>query len=387
MSLREFHRQRLSVGQKLGRMSWGLVVVLALLGSIGVAMLYSAANGQMTPWAAPQMARFVVGLGVLGIVALIDLRFWHRCAYLLHGVAIALLVVVEFAGSIGMGAQRWLDLWFIQVQPSELVKITLVLALARYFHGVGHGVGHDDAPRFLLLIPAALLILVPTGLVLKQPDLGTGAMLAVTGAVVFFAAGVRMRYFVAAGGLVLAALPIAWRFMHDYQQQRILTYLDPDRDPLGAGYHILQSKIALGAGGLFGKGFLAGSQSHLSFLPERQTDFIFTMLAEEFGLVGAFALLALYALVIVYGYAVAFRSASQFGRLLAVGLISVFFLNVAINVAMVTGMVPVVGVPLPLVSYGGTSMLTILFGFGLLASVNIHREVIVPRRAGVGGGY
>ncbi|MGH6719047.1 MAG: rod shape-determining protein RodA [Alphaproteobacteria bacterium] len=382
MSLRDFHRQSLSVGQKLGRMSWGLVVVLTLLGSIGGAMLYSAANGHMMPWVVPQMARFVAGLGILCVVALIDLRFWHRWAYLLHGVAVVLLVVVEFAGSIGMGAQRWLDLWVVQVQPSELVKITLVLALARYFHGVSLGVGNDDAPRFLPLVPAALLILVPTGLVMKQPDLGTGAMLAITGTVVFFAAGVQLRYFVAAGGLVLAALPVAWRIMHDYQQQRILTYLDPDRDPLGAGYHILQSKIALGSGGLFGKGFLAGTQSHLSFLPERQTDFIFTMLAEEFGLIGAFALLALYAMIVVYGYAVALHSASQFGRLLAVGLISVFFLYVAINVAMVTGLVPVVGVPLPLVSYGGTSMLTILFGFGLLASANIHRDVTVPRRPG-----
>ena len=376
MSLRSIQNQRLAFGEKLGRMAWGLVVLLVLIAAVGGAMLYSAAGGSPTPWAMPQMARFAVGLGVLITVALVDVRFWHRWAYVLHAVAIALLVAVEVMGEIGMGAQRWLDLWVIQIQPSELVKITLVLALARYFHGLAP----EDMPRFLPIIPPALLILVPAGLVMKQPDLGTGAMLVVTGSVVMFAAGVRLRWFAAAGVLVLAALPMAWRFLHDYQQQRILTYLDPQRDPLGAGYHILQSKIALGSGGLLGKGYMAGTQAHLNFLPERQTDFIFTMLAEEMGMVGAVALLTLYALVVVYGYAVAFRSASAFGRVLAIGLISVFFLYVSINVAMVTGLVPVVGVPLPLVSYGGTSMLTILFGFGLLASVSVHRDTPVPRR-------
>ena len=376
MSLRSVHHQRLGLGEKLGRMAWGLVFLLTLVGAVGAAMLYSAAGGSLTPWAMPQIVRFAVGLGVLLTVALVDIRFWHRWAYILHGFAIALLIAVEVMGEIGMGAQRWLDLWVIQVQPSELVKITLVLALARYFHGVAT----EDMPRPWLIVPPALLILVPAALVMKQPDLGTGAMLVVTGSVVFFVAGVRLRWFAAAAVLVLSALPMAWGFLHDYQQQRILTYLDPGRDPLGAGYHILQSKIALGSGGLLGKGYMAGTQSHLSFLPEHQTDFIFTMLAEEFGLVGAVSLLGLYILVVIYGYAVAFRSTSQFGRLLAVGLISVFFLYVCINVAMVTGLVPVVGVPLPLVSYGGTSMLTLLFGFGLLASANVHRDVPVPRR-------
>jgi rod shape determining protein RodA len=376
VSLRSLQGQRLAIGEKLGRMAWGLVLLLVLVAAIGAAMLYSAAGGSPKPWAMPQMVRFAVGLGVLLTVALVDIRFWHRWAYPLHGLSIVLLIAVDMMGIIGMGAQRWLDLWVIQIQPSELVKVTLVLALARYFHGVAA----EDMPRFLPMVPAALMILVPAALVMKQPDLGTGTMLVVTGAVVFFAAGVRLRWFAAGAVLVLSALPMAWRFLHDYQQQRILTYLDPQRDPLGAGYHILQSKIALGSGGFLGKGYMAGTQSHLSFLPERQTDFIFTMLAEEFGMVGAVAILCLYALIIAYGYAIAFRSASQFGRILAVGLISVFFLYVCINVAMVTGLVPVVGVPLPLVSYGGTSMLTILFGFGLLASVNVHRDTIVPRR-------
>ena len=376
MALRSFQNQKLGLGQKLGRMTWGLVLLLTLVAAVGSAMLYSAAGGSIRPWAMPQAMRFVVGLGVMLTVALVDVRVWRRWAYPLHGLSIVLLIAVDVMGEIGMGAQRWLDLWVIQIQPSELVKITLVLALARYFHGVEA----EDMPRLWPIVPPMLLILVPVALVMKQPDLGTGTMLAVTGAVVFFVAGVRLRWFAAAAVLVLSALPMAWGFLHDYQQQRILTYLDPQRDPLGAGYHILQSKIALGSGGVFGKGYMGGTQAHLSFLPERHTDFIFTMLAEEFGMVGAVALLMLYALIIVYGYAIAFRSASPFGRILAVGMISVFFLYASINVAMVTGLVPVVGVPLPLVSYGGTSMLTLLFGFGLLASVNVHRDVPVPRR-------
>jgi rod shape determining protein RodA len=376
VALRSFQNQRLGLGQKLGRMTWGLVLLLTLVAAVGSAMLYSAAGGSIRPWALPQAVRFVIGLGVMLTVALVDVRVWRRWAYPLHGVSIVLLIAVDVMGEIGMGAQRWLDLWVIQIQPSELVKITLILALARYFHGVAT----EDMPRLWPIVPAMLLILVPVALVMKQPDLGTGTMLAVTGAVVFFVAGVRLRWFAAGGVLVLSALPMAWGFLHDYQQQRILTYLDPQRDPLGAGYHILQSKIALGSGGVFGKGYMGGTQAHLSFLPERHTDFIFTMLAEEFGMVGAVALLTLYGLIIVYGYAIAFRSASPFGRILAVGMISVFFLYACINVAMVTGLVPVVGVPLPLVSYGGTSMLTLLFGFGLLASVNVHRDIPVPRR-------
>ncbi|MEX2650271.1 MAG: rod shape-determining protein RodA [Alphaproteobacteria bacterium] len=373
----------MGLADKLGRVAWGLVLLLVALGAVGGAMLYSAANGSMTPWAMPQMVRFGVGLAILLGVALIDIRLWHRWAYVIFALSIALLVLVDVMGSIGMGAQRWLDLWVIQVQPSEVVKVAMILALARYFHGIGT----EGAPGFWAVVVGLLMVLAPAGLVMKQPDLGTGVMLVVSGAVVFFAAGVRLRYFAAAGALALAALPVAWQFLHAYQRDRILIYLDPQRDPLGAGYHILQSKIALGAGGVAGKGFMAGTQSHLSFLPERQTDFIFTMLAEEFGLIGALALIGVYALIVVYGYVIGLRSASHFGRLLAVGLISVFFLYVFINVAMVTGLVPVVGVPLPLVSYGGTSMLTILFGFGLLASVNVHRDIAVPRRPGAALDY
>jgi rod shape determining protein RodA len=275
-----------------------------------------------------------------------------------------------------MGARRWVDLGVLQLQPSELMKIALVLALARYFHTVSL----DDVRRPFYLLPPLALVLAPAGLVLRQPDLGTAIMLVMVGGIVFFMAGVRLWKFavviLATGG----AVPIAWNFLHDYQKNRILTFLSPENDPLGAGYHILQSKIALGSGGMFGKGFLQGTQSHLNFLPEKQTDFIFTMLAEEFGMVGGLLLLSLYLLLFVYGYAIAFRSRNHFGRLLALGLTANLFLYVFINIAMVMGLVPVVGVPLPLISYGGSVMMTAMISLGLISSVSIHRDVRMPRR-------
>ncbi|MSP82018.1 MAG: rod shape-determining protein RodA [Alphaproteobacteria bacterium] len=378
MSVRDVKRDCMTIPEKLGQVSWGLILVLGLVASVGFAMQYSAANGNWQPWTLPQMARFGVGIAALIAIAMVDVRFWHRHAYLVYAVAIVLLVIVDFFGTVGMGAQRWLDLYVIQVQPSEVAKIALILALARHFHALQA----EDVVRFWPLLVPAGLVLLPAALVMKQPDLGTAAMLLASAGVIFFVAGVRLRWFAIAIVLVLASLPLGWKMMHDYQHDRILTYLDPERDPLGTGYHILQSKIALGAGGLFGKGFMEGTQSHLSFLPERQTDFIFTMLAEEFGLVGGVGLMLLYGLVVAFGYAISLRSASQFGRLLGLGLTSVFFLYVLINIAMVTGLVPVVGVPLPLVSYGGTSMMTLLFGFGLMMSVHVHRDVPVPRRPG-----
>jgi len=286
---------------------------------------------------------------------------------------------VEVIGVVGMGAQRWVDLGLFQLQPSEVMKIALVLALARFYHGIAL----EEVGRIRWLVVPMVLIMVPVALVMRQPDLGTAILLLATATAILLLAGVRMWKFAVLFGTILAAIPIAWRFMlHGYQKDRVLTYLNPERDPLGAGYHIMQSKIALGSGGLFGKGFMQGTQSHLAFLPERQTDFIFTMLAEEFGLIGCLGLLSLYILVIVYGYAIALRSRNQFGRLLATGMITTFFLYVFINMAMVMGLIPVVGVPLPLVSYGGTSMMSLLIGFGLILSVYVHRDVVIARRAG-----
>lgn len=365
--------------QKLGAMSWGLVALLLLTAALGFAMLYSAANGSLQPWAAPQMARFAVGLVLMVSLAMVDIRQLHRWAFWFFAAALLLLVGVEIAGRIGMGAQRWIDFGVFQLQPSEVMKVALVLALARYFHGMS---GEQTRKWTSLFIPAAM-ILIPTVLVLRQPDLGTALLLVAGGGAVMFAAGIALRWFAIAGGLTPIALFVGWKYLlHDYQRDRVLTYLDPERDPLGAGYHILQSKIALGSGGLFGKGFMAGTQSHLSFLPEKQTDFIFTMLAEELGLAGALLLLLLYLLIMAYCFGVAFRSTSQFGRLVAIGIGVNFFLYVFINIAMVTGLIPVVGVPLPLISYGGTAMMTLMVGFGLIASVYVHRDIEVPREPG-----
>ena len=366
----------LTLRQKFWQLNWGMVLLLCVIAGVGFAMLYSAANGAMSPWASRQMIRFGLGLVLMFTVALIDIRFWFRYAYLIYFGAFALLVGVEVMGTIGMGAQRWIDLGFIRLQPSEMMKVALVLALARYFHGVSS----EDIGRPLYLILPIMLAVAPAGLVLKQPDLGTAGMLLLAAGAVFFAAGVRWWKFALVIVAGLAAVPIGWQFLHDYQKARVMTFLNPENDPLGAGYHSLQAMIAFGSGALTGKGYMQGTQSHLNFLPEKQTDFIFTMLAEEFGLVGSLGLLGLYFLVLAYGFAIAFRARNQFARLLALGLTTNLFLYVFINMAMVMGVFPVVGVPLPLVSYGGTVLLTVMIAMGLVMSCYIHRDIRISRR-------
>jgi rod shape determining protein RodA len=372
-----FHRPgEMTVRERFGQISWTLVVMIMILGAVGLAMLYSAAGGDMDPWATRQMVRLVIGFAALLVVALIDLRVWMQYAYVIYGVTLALLVGVEIAGKIGMGAQRWIDLRFFLLQPSEVMKVALMLALARYFHSVSY----ENLGRITYVLVPSLMVAAPVALVLRQPDLGTAGMLAVGGVAMFFIAGVRMWKFVVGGVLGLAAIPLAWRFvLRGYQKQRILTFINPDSDPSAAGYHILQSKIALGSGGLTGKGFIQGSQSQLNYLPEKQTDFIFTMLAEEFGLLGGLALIALYTAIMGYGFAIALRSRNHFGRLIALGLTTTIFLYVFINIAMVMGVVPVVGVPLPLVSYGGTAMMTVMVAFGLIMCVYVHRDLRLTR--------
>ena len=365
----------LTLGQKLWQISWSLVFLLMILAAIGFAMLYSAASGEWDPWASRQMIRFSIGLFLMIAVAVTDIQVWMRYAYTLYFLVLGLLVAVEVMGEIGMGAQRWINIGFIQVQPSEIMKITLVLSLARYFHGATL----EEIARPTRLIVPLLLLAAPVVLVLRQPDLGTAIMLTMTAGVIFFLAGVKAWKFGVIIGTALAALPIAWSFLHGYQKNRILTFLDPESDPLGSGYHILQSKIALGSGGLFGKGYLHGTQSHLNFLPEKQTDFIFTMLAEEFGMAGGLIILGIYVLVIIYGFAIALRVRNQFGRLVALGIIGTFFFYVFINIAMVMGLVPVVGVPLPLISYGGTAMLSLMIGFGFILCAYVHRDARIGR--------
>lgn len=366
---------RLTLIQRIRNLNWGLMLLIVLTAFVGLAVLYSISGGSTETWVSRQFTRFCVGFFLMLLVALVDIRFWLRSAFIIYGIALLMLIAVEVVGSVGMGAQRWVDLGPFQLQPSEVMKIAIVLALARYFHSIVH----EEVTQFRWLIAPLVMVAVPVGLVLRQPDLGTALLLVIGAGSMFFLAGVRLWIFGGALFGSFAAIPFAWHYLHDYQRNRILTFLNPERDPLGSGYHILQSKIALGSGGVFGKGFLQGTQSHLNFLPEMQTDFIFTMLAEEFGLMGAIALLALYVLMFAYSVAIALRAHSQFGRLLSMGIAATFFVYFFINIAMVTGLVPVVGVPLPLVSYGGTAMVTILVGFGLVMSVYIHRDVRLSR--------
>lgn len=369
----------MTLRQKIWQLNWGMMLLLCLVAGIGFAMLYSAGKGSFHPWASAQMMRFGLGFAMMIAAALIDIRYWLRYAYLIYLGCLVLLGAVEVMGDIGMGAQRWIDLGVVRLQPSEMMKVALILALARYFHGLS---AEDIGRPVMLLMPTAMAF-APAALVMKQPDLGTAGMLLMTGGAVFFAAGVRLWKFALLLVVGLASGPVAWGLLHDYQRDRVLTFLNPERDPLGAGYHTLQAIIGFGSGGVTGRGFMQGTQSQLNFLPEKQTDFIFTMLAEEFGLVGSLTLLLLYFLLICYGFAIAFRARSQFARLLALGLTTNLFLYVSINMAMVMGLFPVVGIPLPLVSYGGTVLLTVMGSMGLVMSCYIHRDVRISRRGTV----
>lgn len=365
----------MTIPQKLRHMNWGLLLLLTVIAAVGWLSLYSAAGGDIERWALKQMVRFGAGVCILIVVAMIDIRWWYRLAYPIYGVTLVLLLIVDVMGHVGMGAQRWINLGFIQIQPSEIMKLAAVMALARYFHGASA----EEMRRLFFLIPPAIMIAVPVALVMWQPDLGTSLMITMGGIGVIFLAGAPLWIFIGGGAAVLAILPIAWGLMHDYQKRRVTTFLNPESDPLGAGYHITQSKIALGSGGVGGKGFMNGTQTHLNFLPEKQTDFIFTLWAEEWGLMGGLFLLVLFGLVFLYAGWIAFRCRHGFGRLLAFGLMINFSIYAFVNVAMVMGMIPVVGIPLPLVSYGGTAMLSILTSFGLIMCCGIHRDTKLPR--------
>lgn len=363
------------IGDKLLALNWSLLILVTCLACVGFTALYSAAGGNFSPWASKQMVRFFIGLCAAIIIALVDIRFWYRMTWPIYILGLALLMIVEIKGRIGMGAQRWIDLGFMQIQPSEMMKIAVVMALARYFHPAAP----EDMRRIFFLIIPALIILSPVGLVLLQPDLGTSLMTVMVGGGMFFIAGAPIWIFITLFILGLISIPIGWHFIHDYQKQRVLTFLNPESDPLGAGYHITQSKIALGSGGMQGKGFLQGTQSHLNFLPEKQTDFIFTLWAEEWGFFGGVFLLVLFGLIFIYGIGVALRIKHNYGRYLAMGITMNFSIYVFVNIAMVMGLIPVVGAPLPLISYGGTSMLAAMIGFGLLMSAYIHRDDRINR--------
>ncbi|PJE30458.1 Rod shape-determining protein RodA [Pseudooceanicola marinus] len=362
--------------RKVLYLNWPLVLLLTAVASVGFLMLYSVSGGSLSPWAEPQMKRFGVGLIGMFVIAMVPVWFWRNVSGVAYGLSLLLLLYVEFFGHVGMGAQRWINLGFIRLQPSELMKIALVMFLAAYYDWLP--VKKVSHPLWVLI--PVLIIVLPTFLVVKQPDLGTAILLLTGGGAVMFLAGVHWAYFAtvisAAVGLVWAVFQSRgtdWQLIKDYQFRRIDTFLDPSQDQLGAGYHITQSKIALGSGGWTGRGYMQGTQSRLNFLPEKHTDFIFTTLAEEFGFVGSVSLLALYALIMVFCVGSAMNNQNRYASLLTLGIATTFFLFFAVNMSMVMGLAPVVGVPLPLVSYGGSAMLVLMLAFGLVQSAHIHK--------------
>ncbi|MBL6853343.1 MAG: rod shape-determining protein RodA [Alphaproteobacteria bacterium] len=372
-------RRTLSITDKLFEVNWGLVLLITIIASAGFAMLYSVAGAHLWPWAGPQILRFMIGFVVLLVVACIDIRVWMSLAYPAYAVSLLLLIVVVIAGHVGKGAERWVTLGPLGLQPSELMKVALILALSRFLHGKSV----EEVSKPLNLGLALAIIGIPAVFVVLQPNLGTTLIILADGASLLFLAGLSWWWIGPAVGAVVIAVPTAWQFvLHDYQKRRVMTFLDPESDALGAGWNITQAKIAIGSGGMTGKGFLQGTQSRLNFLPEKQTDFIWTSLCEEFGFVGAVALLILMAVVIYYGVTIAMAARSQFARLLAMGVTLNFFFYILINASMVMGLIPVVGIPMPLISYGGSAMLSVMFGFGLLMSVHVHRQVEIPRLSG-----
>lgn len=353
---------------KLRHMPWLFLSLLCLLSLLGFIMLYSAAGGHMHPWTTPQIQRFALGLAVFFVSALISPRHWVRMAPIVYGLVLICLIILPYVGHISTGARRWIDLGFFRFQPSEMMKVALILSLAAYYQKMSQW---SHVP-IISLLPPLTMIAIPSWLILRQPDLGTTILVLSGGLLTMFIAGENLWLFIILIVGVIALAPLAWTQLHAYQQERILMFLDPESDPLGRGYQILQSKIAIGSGGMDGKGLLHGSQSHLHFLPEKQTDFIFTMLAEETGFIGVTALFAIYAVVMLLCFLFALNASDTFGRVYIIGFSTLFFLCIFINIAMVSGLLPVVGIPLPFLSYGGSFLVSIMFGFGVIASIRLH---------------
>lgn len=356
----------------LARLPWRVILLVCAICGFGLVVLYSAGGG-LRPWALSQGIRFAVFLVLAIALSRVDERWWKLLAWPLYVGVLVLLVLVEILGFVGGGSQRWLDLGFIRIQPSEMMKLAVVLAIARFYDLLPA----NQVRRVTAIWPPLLAIAIPAALVMLQPDLGTALMITAGGVTVMFLAGLPLRLFIGAGVALAAALPIAFSMLHDYQQNRVLIFLDPDADPLGAGYHISQSKIAIGSGGLWGKGFMNGTQSHLDYLPEGHTDFVFATMAEEWGLAGGLALILGFMLLVRWGVRVGERAGTRFARLTAAGLATTIFFYVAINLLMVMGLAPVVGIPLPLVSHGGSAMLTVMICVGILMS--IERSSTAPR--------
>ena len=356
--------------EQLQKLPITLILLITLICSIGFIVLYSASVGDLHPWAYKQIINFCIFLPISIIIALLDLRIIFKMSYILYFCVLALLMAVELFGSTAMGGKRWIDIGIVKLQPSEPIKIAVVLMLARYFHSLTI---YDLTKLHKVIIPVIALLL-PTFLIIKQQDEGTGMILLIVASIIFFAAGFKIKYFIMLGITVLISLPIAWNMMYDYQKKRVMVFLNPEHDPLGASYNIIQSKIAIGSGSLFGRGLNKGSQSHLDFLPEHQTDFIFATFAEEFGFIGGIFLLILYFLLITISLLIATNCREIFSKLMVIGITSILFSHVFINIAMVMGLLPVVGVPLPFISYGGTMMVSMLIGFGLVMNAQVNRH-------------
>ena len=359
---------------KLQSINYPLLGLIITLFFVGLAALYSISNGDFNSWPLKHSQRFILGLIIFFIVIFFDLRLIFGYAYVIFFLSIISLVIIPFFGIESNGATRWINIAGISLQPSEFVKYTLILALAKYFHSI-----NNDSSFIKTLIIPLIITIVPVFLVITQPDLGTALIILLGGISLFWISGLNYKYFIVGVFSILCSLPVLWQYLKDYQKDRVLTFFNPERDPLGNGYHIMQSKIALGSGGIFGKGYMEGTQSHLNFLPEMQTDFIFTMLGEEFGFIGTLLLLLIYAALIMISIRLALKSRSLFSKYLSLGVCNVFFIYVFVNIGMVTGLLPVVGVPLPFISYGGSSMLAVMFGFGLLMNCYINRNIIIEK--------
>lgn len=357
---------------KIQNLHWTLIFLISFLSLVGVIMVYSATKSDGLSFTYSQLLKLSFGFVVMLSVALININTWQKYSFILYILGVIVLIYATFYGYIGKGSRRWINVLGINVQPSEIMKIFLIIALAKFFDERKI----ENFREYFFLIFPIILIVVPFFIILNQPDLGTALIILFLGVIIFFVIGLNLKFFLFSFGLIILSSPILWGFLHEYQKQRLLTFFDPYKDPLGTGYHIIQSEIAIGSGGFFGKGWLKGTQSHLDFLPEKKTDFIFSMLGEEFGFLGTLSVIGLFILICFVGYVI-INSAEKgfFSRVVGVAIITNFFISGALNMAMVMGLIPVVGIPLPLVSFGGSSMITYFFGFGLLLSIDLSQKL------------
>ena len=359
-----------SLFEKLKSVDYFLILIIILIGAISVFAIYSTERGEFSFYTKNHLLRLLVFFGMFLVLSFVRITFWYKNAYFFYAVCVSLLFITLFFGLMASGSRRWLDLYFLNLQPSEIMKIAIIVCFARYYHRIQTA----EIQNYKFILVPLILLLIPCYLVLQQPDLGTSILIAGTGVIIIWLAGLNIKYFIYSTLLLIVSLPFAVSLLKPYQKSRILTFFNPDRDPLGAGYQIIQSKIAIGSGGFFGKGFLKGTQSYLEFLPEKHTDFIFTLFSEEFGFIGSIILLLLYILLIYRIISIGFYAKSFFSKLFCFGFASAIFLYIFVNISMVLGLLPIVGAPLPIMSYGGSSMLSIMLGLSIVMSCKIYSQ-------------